>query len=137
MAENYKHLYEQTKKMLTMYQDNLIPGFRQKIDELEADNERLRKGWAEAISSYSKADSQIPRWIPVTERLPEELPKKTCAWSERVRPSVDVLVKIKGLKQLYTAWYSYSHQEWTDVREEHSFTGVTHWMPLPELPKEG
>lgn len=35
MAENYKHLYEQTKKMLTMYQDELIPGFRKKIEELE------------------------------------------------------------------------------------------------------
>ena len=34
-ADNYKHLYEQTKKMLTMYQDELIPGFRQKIEELE------------------------------------------------------------------------------------------------------
>ena len=114
MAENYKHLYEQTKKMLTMYQDELIPGFRKQIEDLEAKS----------------------KWIPVTERLPEELPKDSCAWSERVRPSVDVLVKIKGLKQLCTAWYSYSYKEWTDVHEEHSFTNVTHWMPLPEPPME-
>ena len=77
----------------------------------------------------------IQQWIPVTERLPDELPQKCCAWSEMVRPSVDVLVKMKGTKELYTAWYSYAHKEWTDVREEHSFTGVTHWMPLPEPPK--
>ena len=51
MAENYKHLYEQTKKMLTMYQDELIPGFRKQIEELEAKN----------------------KWIPVSERLPEGL----------------------------------------------------------------
>ena len=25
MDENYEHLYEQTKKMLTMYQDELVP----------------------------------------------------------------------------------------------------------------
>ena len=76
------------------------------------------------------------KWIPVAERLPEELPKAGSAWSEVIRPSVDVLVKIKGLKQLYTAWYSYSHNVWADVREEHNFTGVTHWMSLPEPPKE-
>jgi hypothetical protein len=33
MAENYKHLYEQTKKMLTMYQDEIVPGLRKLIDE--------------------------------------------------------------------------------------------------------
>lgn len=49
MAENYKHLYEQTKKMLAMYQDELIPGFRKTIEELEA------KG----------------KWISVNDRLPE------------------------------------------------------------------
>ena len=49
MAENYKHLYEQTKKMLAMYQDELVPGFRKQIEEMEAKN----------------------KWIPVSERLPE------------------------------------------------------------------
>lgn len=35
MAENYKHLYEQTKKMLVMYQDEIVPGFREKIEDME------------------------------------------------------------------------------------------------------
>lgn len=80
-------------------------------------------------------DTNVPSWIPVSERLPDELPKDNCAWSKMVRPSVDVLVTMEGLKQLYTAWYSYSYKEWVDVREERSYTGVTHWMPLPEPPK--
>ena len=42
MAENYKHLYEQTKKMLTMYQDELIPGFRRQIEELEQNQIKVR-----------------------------------------------------------------------------------------------
>ena len=42
MAENYKHLYEQTKKMLAMYQDELIPGFRKKIEELENNQIEVR-----------------------------------------------------------------------------------------------
>ena len=45
MAENYKHLYEQTKKILAMYQDELIPGFRKQIEELEGTVCDLRKKW--------------------------------------------------------------------------------------------
>ena len=36
MAENYKHLYEQTKLMLTKYQDEIVPGFRKVIADLES-----------------------------------------------------------------------------------------------------
>jgi hypothetical protein len=48
MAENYKRLYEQTKKMLTMYQDEIVPGLRKVIEEQER------------------------KWIPVSDRLPKE-----------------------------------------------------------------
>ena len=42
MTENYKHLYEQTKMMLTMYQDEIVPGFRKKIEELEQNQVKVR-----------------------------------------------------------------------------------------------
>lgn len=48
MAENYKRLYEQTKKMLPMYQDEIVPGLRKVIEEQER------------------------KWIPVSDRLPKE-----------------------------------------------------------------
>ena len=35
MAENYKHLYQQMKKMVTMYQDEVVPGMRKTIEDLE------------------------------------------------------------------------------------------------------
>ena len=35
MAENYKHLYEQTNKMLAMYQDEIVPGLRKAIEKME------------------------------------------------------------------------------------------------------
>ena len=35
MAEKYKHLYEQMKKMVEMYQDEIVPALRQSIAELE------------------------------------------------------------------------------------------------------
>ncbi len=33
MAENYKHLYEQMKKMVTMYQDKIVPGMREQLEK--------------------------------------------------------------------------------------------------------
>lgn len=41
MAENYKQLYEQMKKMVAMYQDEIVPGFRKTTDELKAENKSL------------------------------------------------------------------------------------------------
>ena len=48
MAENYKHLYQQMKKIVAMYQDELVPGFRVKITELESENTMLRNMLADA-----------------------------------------------------------------------------------------
>ena len=65
MAENYKHLYEQMKCVVEEYQDELIPGFREKIDELEADNTRLRDMWTEAVSELSieRAKVNHGKWL--------------------------------------------------------------------------
>lgn len=49
MAENYKILYEQMKKMVEKYQDDIVPGLRRDIDRLEAERQ----------------------WISVEDRLPE------------------------------------------------------------------
>ena len=98
MAENYKHLYEQIKKMLTMYQDKLIPGFRKQIEELEARS----------------------KWIPVTERLPEGL-KNVLAYTD------------VGSFAETAHWTGY---RWEKTWDFEVLYGVTHWMPLPEPPKE-
>lgn len=39
MAENYKILYEQMKKMVEKYQDDIVPGLRRIIDRLEAERQ--------------------------------------------------------------------------------------------------
>ena len=31
-AENYKHLYEQMKKLVAMYQDEIVPGMREQLE---------------------------------------------------------------------------------------------------------
>ena len=112
MAENYKHLYEQTKKMLTMYQDELIPGFRKKIEELEA---------------KVAADNNVgSKWIPVTERLPDgryDVLVLRTWWNER--------------KPTQIGWYNEVAGSWYILAEDGYVVNdkVTHWMPLPEAPK--
>ena len=39
MAENYKILYEQMKKMVEKYQDDIVPGLRRVIDRMEAERQ--------------------------------------------------------------------------------------------------
>jgi acetone carboxylase gamma subunit len=120
MAENYKHLYEQTKKMLTMYQDELIPGFRKKIEELEA-----------KVATDNNVGS---KWIPVTERLPEDLPENkgkkviNCivAHSPYANGKLTSQFRQRKLDNWDNKWY------WSKI----GGCTVTHWMPLPEPPKE-
>jgi len=62
---------------------------------------------------------KFPRWIPVTERLPEEY--------ETV-----LLLPMSG--EVISGYYDSEHKSYCDM------TGFrhlcTHWMPLPEQPKE-
>lgn len=60
----------------------------------------------------------IQRWIPVTERLPE-----TTALCIVVKYCVPTL-----------AWYT--GKDWIYATTASVAEGITHWMPLPEPPKE-
>lgn len=68
----------------------------------------------------------VQRWIPVTERLPEE-----------TRVPKDVLVYHKlGNCGMYVdrAWYDSDKNKWRSALSMNM--KVTHWMPLSEPPKE-
>ena len=69
-----------------------------------------------------------PKWIPVTERLPED------------EEAVLILCKIGKMfvgyrKQLYGGEYVWRILTARDSTKEITQI-VTHWMPLPEPPKE-
>ena len=62
------------------------------------------------------------QWIPVTERLPEDI--------------CPVLVAVEGLNTAFHGWYQ-DERWWAVGAGSRPFTQkVTHWMPLPEPPKE-
>ena len=95
--------------------DELVALLRKKYDKAPMVMEA-----ADAIEELSK-----PRWIPVTERLPETpgeymVAYHPCYW-DRVHDEIKVgLDSFRGK----TSWAKKKYQR------------VTHWMPLPEPPKE-
>jgi hypothetical protein len=98
-----------------------------KYDELLAD----LRGWTRVSVSYEgsidelldkaadaieELQSQLPKWIPVTERLPEN-DKTVLVWDRR------------NSREYFNIC---EHGRWIILRQE----DITHWMPLPEPPKE-
>lgn len=111
---DYKHQYESMKKMVTMYQDEIVPGLWEKIKELE---------------------KQMPKWIPVSERLPKgangkSLCEVVIAYLDCGEVSPQVCVGWLNIDK----WYLVVDED--DYYTIWGFEAVTHWMPLPEPPKE-
>ena len=82
------------------------------IEELTEDNAALNGTVANLLEQIK--DLASPRWIPVTERMPEE-DVAVLTWGKQAVVLID--------------WHRNGKWFVTD--------GVTHWMPLPEPPKEG
>ncbi len=93
------------------------------IEELQEDNAALNGTVSNLIGQI--AELSKPRWIPVTERMPEE-------WTIVLtfQPTSDD----KGIIQ--TCVYIGIPGKWRQAWN-HEFLDlpVTHWMPLPEPPK--
>jgi hypothetical protein len=95
------------------------------IDKLTADNARLTAELAELRDRT--------RWIPVSERLPEN--------------TGEVFIKAIGMKRPELGSYVYQGDEVFDIYCKPCFYAwragdwtdkviVTHWMPLPEPPED-
>ena len=73
------------------------------------------RGWNDAVDA-------MPRWISVEERLPEDYE--------------DVVIIMRDGA---SSWYRVAYREyggWSFGGGRRVNDEVTHWMPLPELPKE-
>lgn len=75
---------------------------------------------ANGVTVGDAPETNVWKWIPVSERLPEE-------------DEIYLISVNSDTKGIYsrTAWYFTQNEQWLAMQE------VTHWMPMPEPPKEG
>lgn len=91
------------------------------IETLAADRASAMQDASDFLKELNELQSRIPRWISVEERLPEEKRRVVVTWHGRVFDAVYL---------------------WNGSFETHdgililAGRDVTHWMPLPEPPKE-
>lgn len=91
------------------------------IKALRYDRDQYTKGYHEGMERGIEISS--PTWIPVTERLPEKDGTFITAYSKG------------GVSQNWYMTFHHGGGKWYQNSED---TGeVTHWMPLPEPPKDG
>lgn len=115
------------------FHENLVYKAADAIEELQRLN-------AEITRRELRLRMQKPRWIPVTERLPDTMKDKSVysGWSAEIAPSDDVLCYLPGERRMTVAWYSYTYDDWTTVDENtvYKYGEISHWAELPEPPKE-
>lgn len=119
------------------------------IEELSKELERSKeweKFWEkeanEALKKFQTTVAKIPHWTPVTERLPKADDKRflVCAKRFNGEPYVHICYHAKNLHEFdeydfpnenRPGWYFYdSEYGWVEKED------VTHWMPLPNPPRE-
>lgn len=95
------------------------------IQNLRRENEALRAEleWKQKEIELARLSSgvTVQEWIPVTERMPENIANR-------------VLVVCEGSNGVFYAHYEKPF--WINLETDKPFIStVTHWMLLPELPK--
>lgn len=87
------------------------------MDKYTATEQAFKNGYEKGYEAGK------PKWIPVSERLPEQFETVLC---------------LLPTKECWVAtWNEIGDQLWCDGESWCSKTHVTHWMPLPEAPREG
>ena len=93
------------------------------VDEYDTGYAKLIWGAADAIEVLSKV-KKTTQWIPVTERLPEYDSVVLVTDGEDVGTGYRYVLGKIG----FTGWAV----PFADIKED----DVSHWMPIPEPPKE-
>lgn len=104
-----------------------IAALQQEIEKLRGQNEQLRE--AAALVAKKSAELLERRWIPVTERLPE-YDARVLAFDMRAKNKyIGIWTREKDPDDGNDCWFDLAG--WW-----YAFDEITHWMPLPEPPKE-
>lgn len=103
-----------------MTREEILAAAKQSADRIVAAEEYalvLKK-------EIEKLRAQLPRWIPVTERLPEDPVKKVLVFVPHTHGDIVDAGRYLGADGwVLEGWHLTQN-------------AVTHWMPLPEPPKE-
>lgn len=118
------------------YDCKMLGDARKRIQQLEADaatfydkaaatKAKVQKDYEGFVDVIHALADQIPQWISVKERLPEN--------------SLRTLVRVihsynhtDGYADIAMSYFADGH--WEDIPPK--YYDVTHWMPLPELPED-
>lgn len=86
--------------------------------------------------------AKVPKWISVTERLPEEDGKYLTAYKLNTIPPtpwIEACWFAKNLRKVDKYDFPKKKPGFYNNDSEYGYfevSGITHWMPLPEPPKE-
>lgn len=87
---------------------------------------------ADALAYIKQLEAQVPKWISVDVMLPKEVKRD----DEEVSSSDLVIVAVRDdMNNIFVSDDILCKGEW--VNYPAPLFEVTHWMPLPEPPKEG
>ena len=78
------------------------------------------------------------KWISVKDKLPDKDGRYLCCWGEHKYIVIYSFAKKLSKVDKYD-FKGKNRKGWYDYDSEWGYSemcGVTHWMPLPELPKE-
>ena len=106
-------------------------------DESKQSTKCITSLYRDTIEYIERLESQVPRWVPVTERLPEDgttclITIKEKDWYGKIEHHVDVAYfRDDGGGYIDGRWDT--ETDWVEGQE----ICVTHWMPLPSAAKEG
>lgn len=108
-----------------------MPNTEDKLFDLLCESEYM--DWDRKVEYLIANGVTVQKWIPVTERLPDNDYRKH--WKERHY----YLVRLQH-GQMRVARYGYKKYDWwvdshDCVLSKDHHTEVTHWMPLPQPPK--
>ena len=94
------------------------------IEELTATAESYKRSMEAWADEAARAHDMMPRWVPMTERLPKE-GEFVLVYGNLYPNKHDGGVVAVSKRMDWNYWQGFGRER-----------NITHWMPLPEPPKE-